>query len=73
MTSPDIPPELLLPDSTSVGSCLGSSAPPKYIPSIIAQVPVFIRVTTFSSALFVDAQVMLSQARMTHWTHQVEM
>ena len=73
MTSPDIPPELLLPESTSVGSCLGSSAPSKYHPSEIAQVPVFLRVTQFPSAHFVDIQVTLSQARMTPSTHQVEM
>ena len=73
MTSPDIPPELLLPESTSVGSRLGSSAPPRYGPFKIAQVPVFLRVTRFSSALFVDAQVTLRQARMTASTHQVEM
>ena len=73
MTSPDIPPELLLPESTSVGSCLGSSALPKYSSPRMAQVPVFLRVTPLSSAVFVDVQVTLSQARMTHSTHQVEM
>lgn len=71
MTSPDISPELLLPESTSVGSRLGSSVPPRYGSFLIAQVPVFLRVTRFSSALLVDAQVTSPQAskplRHTKW------